>query len=540
MKKVVVLVVMLCAGMALFGCSGGGSSSQTQSQQTQIATLQTQLSAVQTQLSSAKADGSVYNAGINTAIASLKQTESALATLAGRPANADTTPLTTAANQVLVLQSLAASLSSDTSALSTALASLTAQLAAANAQVTSLTAQLVASESTNSALSGQLAAANAQVTTLTGQIATLQSQLDNATNTIATRDATIVSLNNTITTLQAQISAMVATPVAMSASALTAAVSTTITVTATFPSSENGKTATFTATGGSLQTTPVTATIAGTTAQATFSSAAIGTFNIYVTEGLYAGGAIVTVTPTPVPTYTLSGTISLNGAGLQNVVVALTGDATAAALTDASGNYSFAGLQNGSYTVTPSLSGYSFQPTYRTVTISGANVTGQNFTDIITKTYSCSGTLSPLGRWCDNNDGTVRDMTTGLLWLKNAECADPLGGVTPGAGLTWQDASIWTSNIGNGSCGLNDGSLPGKWRLPSQWEFWTILIGTEAFSSSSPIFFSSVMPGHSYWSSTVGGPGISSDQAFVLFGDGSMSFATVTWFDIFRAWPVRQ
>jgi hypothetical protein len=32
----------------------------------------------------------------------------------------------------------------------------------------------------------------------------------------------------------------------------------------------------------------------------------------------------------------------------------------------------------------------------------------------------CEGTLSPLGRWCDQNNGNVKDMTTGLVWLKDA------------------------------------------------------------------------------------------------------------------------
>ncbi|WP_191966229.1 DUF1566 domain-containing protein [Oryzomonas japonica] len=539
MKHMLVLALMLLAGISLSGCSGD-TPSQTQSQQAQITVLQNQLSAVQTQLSSAKADGSVYNAGITTAINSLKQTESALATLAGQPANSNATPLTTAANQVLVLQSLAASLSSDTSALSAAyanaqasIASLTTQLNAANAQVTSLTAQLAASESTNSTLSGQLAAANAQVTTLTNQIATLQTQLANANDTIATRDATIVSLNSTISTLQAQISAMVATPVAMSASALTAAVSTAITVTATFPSTENGKTATFTATGGNLLTTPANVTIAGNTASTTFNSASPGTFNIYVVDGLHAGGAIVTITATPAPTYGISGTISLNGAGLQNVAVALTGAASAAVLTDANGNYSFAGLQNGSYTVTPSRSGYSFQPSSRAVTVSNANVTGRDFTDIITATYSCSGTLSPLGRWCDNNDGTVRDMTTGLLWLKNANCAATLGGVTSGAGTTWADALTWSSYLASGSCGLSDGSYARDWRLPTIGDLSALLTGTEPVLASTPRLFTNIQSDF-YWSSYSFGDG-NIWEAYMTNGTGGNFPAT----NVYYTWPVR-
>jgi hypothetical protein len=49
------------------------------------------------------------------------------------------------------------------------------------------------------------------------------------------------------------------------------------------------------------------------------------------------------------------------------------------ATSDASNNYTITGLANGTYTVTPSKSGCSFSPTSLSVTISGANVTGNNF-----------------------------------------------------------------------------------------------------------------------------------------------------------------
>jgi len=34
---------------------------------------------------------------------------------------------------------------------------------------------------------------------------------------------------------------------------------------------------------------------------------------------------------------------------------------------------------------------------------------------------TCEGDLSALGRWCDQLDGTVKDMTNGLVWLKKAD-----------------------------------------------------------------------------------------------------------------------
>ena len=46
---------------------------------------------------------------------------------------------------------------------------------------------------------------------------------------------------------------------------------------------------------------------------------------------------------------------------------------------DANGNYSFTGLPNGSYLVTPTKTSFTFSPASRTVTVSGANATGINF-----------------------------------------------------------------------------------------------------------------------------------------------------------------
>jgi Domain of unknown function (DUF4082)/Bacterial Ig-like domain/Bacterial Ig domain/SdrD B-like domain len=88
--------------------------------------------------------------------------------------------------------------------------------------------------------------------------------------------------------------------------------------------------------------------------------------------------------------WTISGTIT----GTTGVSVPLSGAATATATTDSSGNYSFAGLQNGNYTVTPTKAGFTFTPTNRAVTINGANVTGTNFTATGTASWSISGTIT--------------------------------------------------------------------------------------------------------------------------------------------------
>src|SRR6185437_3867230 len=59
--------------------------------------------------------------------------------------------------------------------------------------------------------------------------------------------------------------------------------------------------------------------------------------------------------------------------------VTLSGGATATQIANASGNYTFSGLASGTYTVTPTRSGFTFTPASTQVSVAGANVTGVNF-----------------------------------------------------------------------------------------------------------------------------------------------------------------
>jgi Carboxypeptidase regulatory-like domain len=108
--------------------------------------------------------------------------------------------------------------------------------------------------------------------------------------------------------------------------------------------------------------------------------------------GSYGGGSSAPTTYT----YSISGTVTLIGGALPGVTINLTGASTAATTTDASGNYSFTGLANGSYTVTPSKTGNTFSPVSLAVSVSGASMTGQNFTATASTatTYSISGKVS--------------------------------------------------------------------------------------------------------------------------------------------------
>src|SRR5512135_1870323 len=63
--------------------------------------------------------------------------------------------------------------------------------------------------------------------------------------------------------------------------------------------------------------------------------------------------------PTKV-TYSISGQSTSAGSGLSGVTMTLSGGKSTAVTTDASGNYTFTGLDNGSYTITPSKTGFNF------------------------------------------------------------------------------------------------------------------------------------------------------------------------------------
>ena len=91
------------------------------------------------------------------------------------------------------------------------------------------------------------------------------------------------------------------------------------------------------------------------------------------------------VTYKAVGSYTISGEVTLSGAGLSGVTITLIGasDSTNSrrnTTTDRNGNYSFENLPDGSYTTTPSLRGYTFDPPIYGVSINGFDFIGSDFT----------------------------------------------------------------------------------------------------------------------------------------------------------------
>ncbi len=114
-------------------------------------------------------------------------------------------------------------------------------------------------------------------------------------------------------------------------------------------------------------------------------------------------------------TYTISGevTFSTNGTPLSGVTVTLTGSVSNNYSLNSSGLYSFAVPANGTYTVTPSRSGYTFSPLSQTFNSLSANQT-VNFTGTPTNTmYTISGQVTSSGAALSNVTVTLSGAQSG-------------------------------------------------------------------------------------------------------------------------------
>jgi hypothetical protein len=104
------------------------------------------------------------------------------------------------------------------------------------------------------------------------------------------------------------------------------------------------------------------------------------------------------------------------------------------------------------------------------------------------------GVASPNPRFTDNGNGTVTDNLTGLIWLKNANCASGT--------ITWTAALIYCNGLASGTCGLTDGSVAGDWRLTNIKELQSLIdYGRDGPALPSGHPFTNVQS-YLYWSST--------------------------------------
>lgn len=205
------------------------------------------------------------------------------------------------------------------------------------------------------------------------------------------------------------------------------------------------------------------------------------------------------------------------------------------------------------------------------------SLAGDGLVALQTATPACGDDTGNI--YVDCGNGTVTDNRTGLVWLTNADCFGE---------VTWYEAAATAGGLSDVDdnlcaleslsaalcdCGLNDGSSPGEWRLPSPRE-WQAMVGDALGQGDDPncvvlpptittddgnfcwtlgqvtgvIGSFSNVRSDSYWSASAVGADV--DLAWVvaldtvaIAGSGTLSAGAVRW-DFkgqadSRVWPVR-
>jgi alpha-tubulin suppressor-like RCC1 family protein len=169
--------------------------------------------------------------------------------------------------------------------------------------------------------------------------------------------------------------------------------------------------------------------------------------------------------------YTVNGTVTLGGTGLSGVTVTVAGNSAATATTDAGGNYSFTNLSAGNYTVTPSLTGYAFSPSYRDAFLNSSDAIGWTFGATFDGRLSAAlhtmflKTDGTVWTWGYNSNGQLGNGTTANS--ANPVQAGALSGVKYVAAggfhsvVMKTDGTVWTwgynsnGQLGNGIIGTD-------------------------------------------------------------------------------------
>lgn len=131
----------------------------------------------------------------------------------------------------------------------------------------------------------------------------------------------------------------------------------------------------------------------------------------------------------------------------------------------------------------------------RTAWANGQEVAGKLLGGVLLK---AGGSFSPEKRWYDNADGTIVDVTTGMVWLKTLPTTVRPVLATSAAVI---DAVKYACNLVHGTSGLTDGSRFGDWRVPTLREMQSLMVGPEAIGGGNLQGFSA-STASTYWTMT--------------------------------------
>ncbi len=144
--------------------------------------------------------------------------------------------------------------------------------------------------------------------------------------------------------------------------------------------------------------------------------------------------------------------------------------------------------------------------------------------------YSRADVATPYPGFTDNEDGTVTDNLTCLVWLKNVDC---FGGIR-----TWTEALGDCNTLADDLCGLSDGSVAGDWRLPNANEARSLFdpnLSSPYLPGGHPF---SGAPGGAYWTSSTY-TGHTNSAWYVQLGRGEVGYENKSK-DGGHVWPVRS
>jgi Abnormal spindle-like microcephaly-assoc'd, ASPM-SPD-2-Hydin len=166
--------------------------------------------------------------------------------------------------------------------------------------------------------------------------------------------------------------------------------------------------------------------------------------------------------------FSISGNISSadNGSG---ATVTLTGAASRTTSADASGNYGFTGLSSGSYTVTPSKTGFAFNPPNLSVSVNNSGVTNGNFLAMVLSgpivIQNQNGTVIQGLRITSTTGNCVQVIDSTNITIQNSDIGPCSGGpvdsdavkISSSNGVYVYDNYIHPEALSPGCCDHEDG-----------------------------------------------------------------------------------